>query len=90
MRRKTNFDIALVYDISRWGRFQDPDQSAHYEYLCRISGVDVVYCAELLQGSDSPIAAVYKSIRRIEAADSCLRLPVGRFASAFVEESMPR
>jgi DNA invertase Pin-like site-specific DNA recombinase len=25
----------LVYDVSRWGRFQDADESAHYEYICR-------------------------------------------------------
>ena len=25
----------LVYDVSRWGRFQDTDEAAHYEFLCR-------------------------------------------------------
>jgi len=29
------YDVILVYDISRWGRFQDNDESAHYEFLCR-------------------------------------------------------
>ena len=29
----------LVYDISRWGRFQDTDEAAHYEFLCKSSGV---------------------------------------------------
>jgi hypothetical protein len=24
-----------VYDVSRWGRFQDPDEAAHYEFLCK-------------------------------------------------------
>ena len=28
----------LVYDVSRWGRFQDADESAHYEYICRQAG----------------------------------------------------
>jgi DNA invertase Pin-like site-specific DNA recombinase len=27
------FDVVLVYDISRWGRFQDIDESAYYEYI---------------------------------------------------------
>jgi DNA invertase Pin-like site-specific DNA recombinase len=27
----------LVYDVSRWGRFQDTDESAHYEFLCKSS-----------------------------------------------------
>jgi DNA invertase Pin-like site-specific DNA recombinase len=25
------FELILVYDVSRWGRFQDADESAHYE-----------------------------------------------------------
>ena len=40
------FDVILVYDISRWGRFQDADESAYYEYICRRQGVSVHYCAE--------------------------------------------
>jgi DNA invertase Pin-like site-specific DNA recombinase len=24
----------LVYDVSRWGRFQDSDEAAHYEFVC--------------------------------------------------------
>jgi hypothetical protein len=28
-------------DVSRWGRFQDPDESAHYEYLCKAAGIPV-------------------------------------------------
>src|SRR5215469_16433146 len=32
---RTDFSHILVYDISRWGRFQDADESAYYEYICR-------------------------------------------------------
>ena len=28
----------LVYDVSRWGRFQDTDEAAHYEFLCKSAG----------------------------------------------------
>lgn len=28
-----DFEAILVYDVSRWGRFQDVDESAHYEFL---------------------------------------------------------
>ena len=24
----------LVYDVSRWGRFSNNDEAAHYEFLC--------------------------------------------------------
>ena len=32
------FEAILVYDVSRWGRFQDADESAYYEYLCKRAG----------------------------------------------------
>jgi len=41
-----DFDTVLVYDVSRWGRFQDADEAAYYEYICRRGGVSVRYCAE--------------------------------------------
>jgi len=28
--REVKFHAILVYDVSRWGRFQDTDESAHY------------------------------------------------------------
>ena len=36
-----NFKAILAYDISRWGRFQDADESTYYEYLCKRAGIDV-------------------------------------------------
>jgi DNA invertase Pin-like site-specific DNA recombinase len=43
---KYPYRAILVYDVSRWGRFQDPDESAHYEFICKSAGVPVHYCAE--------------------------------------------
>jgi DNA invertase Pin-like site-specific DNA recombinase len=40
------YKVILVYDVSRWGRFQDTDESAHYEFLCKAAGIPVHYCAE--------------------------------------------
>lgn len=31
----------LVYDVSRWGRFQDVDESAYYEYVLKRAGIRV-------------------------------------------------
>jgi DNA invertase Pin-like site-specific DNA recombinase len=42
---KADFDAILVYDVSRWGRFQDADESAYYEYICRQAKIEVHYCA---------------------------------------------
>ena len=44
----------LVVDVSRWGRYQNPDEGAHYEFLCREAGVNVCYCAETFDNDDSP------------------------------------
>src|SRR5437016_7338074 len=30
---EAKFACILVYDVSRWGRFQDTDESAYYEYI---------------------------------------------------------
>lgn len=35
------YKAILVHDVRRWGRFQDTDESAHYEYLCKAAGVPV-------------------------------------------------
>src|SRR4051812_37915143 len=42
---KADFKTILVYDVSRWGRFQDADESAYYEYICKRAGITVEYCA---------------------------------------------
>ncbi|MEO6246527.1 MAG: hypothetical protein ABIQ12_13930 [Opitutaceae bacterium] len=30
---------AASYDVSRWGRFQDADESGYYEYICKRAGI---------------------------------------------------
>ncbi len=30
-----DFTAILIYDVSRWGRFQDADESGYYEYICK-------------------------------------------------------
>jgi DNA invertase Pin-like site-specific DNA recombinase len=63
------FDAILVLDVSRWGRFQNPDQAAHYEFLCRQAGVRVVYCGESFgEGVDLP-ATIMKHLVRVMAGE---------------------
>jgi DNA invertase Pin-like site-specific DNA recombinase len=50
------FSVVLVYDVSRWGRFQDTDESAYYEYHCRLHGVEVVYVNEPFERQKTPMA----------------------------------
>ncbi|RWK32866.1 MAG: hypothetical protein EOR46_30210 [Mesorhizobium sp.] len=47
------FSAILVLDVSRWGRFPNADQSAHYEFLCLDAGVAVEYCAEPFENDGS-------------------------------------
>ncbi|MGF6572551.1 Site-specific DNA recombinase [Paraburkholderia fungorum] len=63
------FSLVLVYDVSRWGRFQDVDESAFYEYLCRRHGVKVVYVAEPFEVDPSPMSPVMKTLKRVMAAE---------------------
>jgi DNA invertase Pin-like site-specific DNA recombinase len=42
----TDFSIILVYAVSRWGRFQDTDESTYCAYQCRRAGIQVAYCAK--------------------------------------------
>lgn len=63
------FKEVLVYDVSRWGRFQDHDESATYEFLCRSAGVGVRYCFEPFDNDGSPMSAIMKHIKRVMAAD---------------------
>jgi DNA invertase Pin-like site-specific DNA recombinase len=71
-----DFTAILVYDISRWGRFQDVDESAHWEFLCRKAGMAVHYCAEQFENDGSPISAVVKGLKRAMAAEYSRELSV--------------
>lgn len=64
---KTDFKTVLVYDISRWGRFQDADESAYYEYICKRAGIAVEYCAEQFENDGSPVSTIVKGVKRAMA-----------------------
>jgi DNA invertase Pin-like site-specific DNA recombinase len=66
---KADFDTILVYDVSRWGRFQDADESAYYEYRCKKAGINVEYCAEQFANDGSPTATIIKSVKRAMAGE---------------------
>ena len=61
--------VVVVYDVSRWGRFQDPDQSAHYEFLCREAGVEIEYSAEPFNNDHSLGTTLIKGLKRAMAAE---------------------
>src|SRR4051794_19230798 len=63
------FRTILVYDVSRWGRFQDVDEAAHYEFICKSAGVPVLYCAEHFDNEQNIANAILKSLKRVMAAE---------------------
>lgn len=63
------FRAILVFDVSRWGRFQDVDQGAHYEFLCRRAGMTVEYCVDPFDNDGSMEAVLIKELKRAMAAE---------------------
>lgn len=75
-----DFSIVLVFDVSRWGRFQDIDESAYYEQICKRAGIRVVYCAESFENDDSLISALIKNLKRAMAGEFSRELSAKVFA----------
>ena len=75
-----DFKTILVYDVSRWGRFQDADESAYYEYICKRAGISVQYCAEQFENDGSPVSTIVKGVKRAMAGEYSRELSVKVFA----------
>jgi DNA invertase Pin-like site-specific DNA recombinase len=79
---RANFSCILVYDVSRWGRFQDADESAHYEYTCRNAGVAVHFCTEQFENDGTPVSTIIKSVKRAMAGEYSRELSAKVFRGA--------
>ncbi|MDR3445404.1 recombinase family protein [Dyella sp.] len=77
---QARFKAILVYDVSRWGRFQNSDESAHYEYLCTQAGIRVIYVAEPFENDGTPLTTIIKSVKRSMAAEYSRELSTKVFA----------
>jgi DNA invertase Pin-like site-specific DNA recombinase len=65
-----HFEYVLVYDVSRWGRFQDQDQAGHYVYLCKKHGKEVVYVSRgFVDVNNQLFSSLEISIQRYMAAE---------------------
>ena len=78
---RADFDRILVYDVSRWGRFQDADESAHYEFICKQAGVQIEYCSEEFRNDGSPMSGVMKYLKRVMAGEYSRELSNKVFAA---------
>jgi DNA invertase Pin-like site-specific DNA recombinase len=74
------FNAILVYDVSRWGRFQDPDEAAAIELTCKKAGIAVHYCAEQFENDGSIGSSIIKTVKRAMAGEYSRELSVKVFA----------
>jgi len=73
--QKEKFDYVLVFDVTRWGRFQDTDESAYYEVLMKREGKRVIYIDKGFINDEHPlVSSLIKSIDRYMAADYSKKL----------------
>jgi len=70
------FKAILVYDVSRWGRFQDSDEAAYYEFICKTAGIPVHYCAEAFANDGTLPNTILKALKRAMAAEYSRELSV--------------
>jgi len=63
------YKAILVYDVSRWGRFPNNDEAAHYEFLCSSSGIPLHYCAEPFVNDGTASSSILKALKRSMAAE---------------------
>jgi DNA invertase Pin-like site-specific DNA recombinase len=77
---RADFSVILVLDVTRWGRFQDADESAYYEYICRKSGIAVQYVAEQFENDGSPVSTIVKGVKRAMAGEYSRELSAKVFA----------
>jgi DNA invertase Pin-like site-specific DNA recombinase len=75
-----SFQAILVYDVSRWGRFQDADEGAYHEHLCSRAGIPVHYCAEQFDNDGSIGSILLKNVKRVMAGEYSRELSVKVFA----------
>ena len=76
---KADFKLIIVYDVSRWGRFQDVDEAAYHEHTCWRAGIKVVYSGEQFSDDGTPLGALMKSIKRMMAAEYSRELSAKTF-----------
>lgn len=77
---RADFEAILVYDVSRWGRFQDADEGAYHEHVCRRAGITVHYCAEQFDNDGSIGSTLLKTVKRLMAGEYSRDLSVKVFA----------
>jgi DNA invertase Pin-like site-specific DNA recombinase len=75
-----DFEAILVYDVSRWGRFQDINEAAYYELLCKRAGITIHFCAEQFENDGTIGSSIIKVVKHGMAGEYSRELSVKVFA----------
>jgi DNA invertase Pin-like site-specific DNA recombinase len=65
------FEVILVRDVSRWGRFPNVDEAGYWEFVCLLNHVRVIYVEEAFSDG-SPVGTLMKALERWKAAEYSL------------------
>lgn len=68
INHRINISAVLVYDVSRFGRFQDTDEAGHYSHLIHQNGVRIIYCAEPFSDDNKEMKMLGLAFSRYGAA----------------------
>jgi len=63
-----DFEYIFDLDVSRFGRFQDPDEAASYEWMCKLYGKRVIHTKGGFK-DDDPYHSLYLNIERVKARE---------------------
>lgn len=74
-----DFDVVLVLDVTRWGRFQDLHEGTELEREFGRAGVEVHYVSEQFANDNSFISVIIKLIKQYMAAEYVRELSVKVF-----------
>ena len=74
-----DFEAILVYDVSRWGRFQDPNEASHYVWLCKSAGISIHYCAEQVENDGSMGSSIVTTVKQVMAGEYSRELSIKVF-----------
>lgn len=70
-QKAAHIDYVLVYDESRWGRFQNPDEAAYYTVIANQHGIRIIYFenGEPIEDEPSLLTYLNTAIKRYMAAE---------------------
>lgn len=80
-RGAADFGTILVYDVSRWGRFQNAYHGAHLEFLCSRADIVVHCCTEEFE-NDGSIGSNRRDLPSQRSSDPRYKSETGSSCSA--------